>query len=74
MSVSARVVVREVTGVIRVPTAAVSDFGQNSVVMVRRADRKLQRRVVELGLQGAHTVEIRSGLRAGERVFVPSGG
>jgi RND family efflux transporter MFP subunit len=74
MSVSARVVVREATGVIKVPTAAVSDFGQNSVVMVRRPDGRLRRRVVELGLEGGHSVEIRSGLRAGERVFVPAGG
>jgi RND family efflux transporter MFP subunit len=74
MSVSARIVVREVTGVIQVPTAAVSDFGQNSVVVVRGPGGRLERRVVELGLQGAHSVEIRSGLRAGERVFVPSGG
>jgi RND family efflux transporter MFP subunit len=73
MSVSARIVVREVTGVIQVPTAAVTDYGQNSVVMVRRPGGGLQRRVVELGLQGPHSVEIRSGLRAGERVFVPAG-
>jgi HlyD family secretion protein len=74
MSVSARVVVSERRGVVCVPTAAVSDYGSNSVVMVGRPAGALQRRVVELGLQGTHSVEIRSGLRPGERVFVPAGG
>jgi HlyD family secretion protein len=74
MSVSARVVVSERRGVVRVPTAAVSDYGSNSVVMVRGPAGALKRRVVALGLQGTHSVEIRSGLRPGERVFVPAGG
>jgi HlyD family secretion protein len=74
MSVSARLVVSERRGVVRVPTAAVSDYGSNSVVMVGRPGGAPRRRVVELGLQGTHSVEIRSGLRPGERVFVPAGG
>jgi HlyD family secretion protein len=74
MSVSARIVVKERRNVVNVPAAAVTDSGSNSVVMVRLPSGALKRRVVEVGLQGAHSVEIRSGLRPGERVFVPAGG
>jgi HlyD family secretion protein len=74
MSVSARLVVSEARGVVRIPTAAVTDQGGKSVVAVRSASGAPRRRVVELGLEGAHSVEVKSGLREGERVFVPAGG
>jgi HlyD family secretion protein len=74
MSVSARIVVQERRNVVRVPAGAVSDRGNNSIVMVRSASGALRERTVEVGLTGPDFVEIVSGLAAGERVFVPAGG
>jgi membrane fusion protein, macrolide-specific efflux system len=73
MSVRARIVVRRAPGVLRIPVAAVQQ-GDRPTVMVRRPGGTYARRPVELGLTGATYVEVRRGLRAGERVLVPSGG
>jgi HlyD family secretion protein len=74
MSVSARVIVREQRGVVRVPLAAIKRVGANSTVTVRKRPGVLERRVVKLGLAGTHSVEVRSGLRPGESIFVPTSG
>lgn len=72
MSVSARVIVRRSRNVIRVPLAAVAHRAGRPSVSVRTASGALARRPVALGLSGAEFVEVRSGLRAGERVVLPS--
>ncbi|HKB49833.1 MAG TPA: hypothetical protein VKC63_00195 [Solirubrobacterales bacterium] len=59
--------------VVRIPSAAVGG-GNRPAVMVREPSGKLARSRVELGLEGPKMVEVRSGLRAGERVLVPAGG
>lgn len=69
-SVSARIIVRRRRDVVRVPLAAIVDGG----VTVRGATGRLRRRQVRLGLRGAEFIEVGSGLRAGERVLVPTGG
>ena len=74
MSVSARVIVRRRRDVVRIPQQAVVDRGGGSTVTVRTASGALRTRPVELGLAGATFVEVRSGLRAGERILVPQGG
>jgi RND family efflux transporter MFP subunit len=74
MSVSARVIVRRRRDVVRIPQQAVVDRGGGSTVTVRAASGALRTRPVELGLAGATFVEVRSGLRAGERILVPQGG
>jgi macrolide-specific efflux system membrane fusion protein len=74
MSVSARIVVASHPHVVRIPVDAVVDSGAQPTVTVRSASGALRRRPVETGLTGATFVEVRSGLRAGERVVVPSGG
>jgi RND family efflux transporter MFP subunit len=74
MSVSARIIVSRRRGVVRVPVAAVNDQGDRPTVMVRDPSGALRKRVVEVGLAGATYVEVRSGLRAGERVLVAAGG
>jgi RND family efflux transporter MFP subunit len=74
MSVSARIIVSQRRGVVRVPVAAVNDQGDSPTVMVRDRSGALRKRVVEVGLAGATYVEVRSGLRAGERVLVAAGG
>jgi macrolide-specific efflux system membrane fusion protein len=69
MSASVRVIVRRARDVVRVPLAAIVDGG----VMVRTASGTLRRRDVRLGLRGAQFVEVRAGLRPGERVLLPAG-
>ena len=73
MSVSARIVTQIRRNVVRIPSAAVSG-GERPTVMVREPSGTLTRRPVELGLEGPTLVEVRSGLRAGDRVLVPAGG
>jgi RND family efflux transporter MFP subunit len=74
MSVSARVIVSRRRDVVRIPLAAVAGKDGRPSVMVRDRGGAVRQRSVELGLRGAEFVEVRSGLRAGERVVVPSGG
>lgn len=73
MTVSARIVTRIRRNVVRIPSAAVGG-GEPPAVMVRKPSGGLTRHPVELGLQGANLVEVRSGLRAGELVLVPAAG
>jgi RND family efflux transporter MFP subunit len=74
MSVSARIVVASHPDVVRIPLDAVIDQGDRTIVTVKAPTGAVARRPVELGLAGTQFVEVRSGLRAGERVLVPSGG
>lgn len=73
MSVSARIVTRIRRNVVRIPSAALSG-GDRPAVMVRGPFGTPTRRPVELGLRGPKLVEVRSGLRVGDRVLVPAGG
>jgi RND family efflux transporter MFP subunit len=73
MSVSARVIIQRARNVLRVPVGAVHEGDQPSV-MLSGPSGSLINRPVELGLRGATYVEVRSGLREGDRVLVPSGG
>jgi multidrug efflux pump subunit AcrA (membrane-fusion protein) len=74
MSVSTRIVVASHPDVVRIPLTAVSGRGDHPSVMVRTTRGGFARRPVSLGLAGSEFVEVRSGLRAGERVLVPSQG
>jgi hypothetical protein len=68
MSVSVRIVIASRHGVLRVPAAAVSE-GDTTTVMVRSAAGGFRARTVELGVAGTRYVEVRAGLRAGERIL-----
>jgi RND family efflux transporter MFP subunit len=68
MSVSVRIVVGSRRAVVRIPVAAVSE-GDTTTVMVREPAGTFRPRTIELGLTGARFVEVRSGLRAGERIL-----
>jgi multidrug efflux pump subunit AcrA (membrane-fusion protein) len=59
---------------VRVPVTAVKDAPDRPSVLVRTASGQFKRRRIELGLTGAQFVEVRSGLRAGERVQIPTSG
>jgi Cu(I)/Ag(I) efflux system membrane fusion protein len=53
-----------------VPTSAVIDSGHRQVVLVERGEGRFEPRPVKLGLRGDGFVEIREGLKAGEKVVV----
>jgi Cu(I)/Ag(I) efflux system membrane fusion protein len=56
--------------VLAVPASALLNSGQRTVVLVERGEGRYEPRPVEIGQHGDEIVEIRSGLRAGERVVV----
>jgi Cu(I)/Ag(I) efflux system membrane fusion protein len=53
-----------------VPASAVIDSGNRQVVIVDRGEGRFEPRTVKLGLQGDGFVEVRDGLKAGEKVLV----
>jgi RND family efflux transporter MFP subunit len=57
-------------GVLTVPGQAIEHDGDEAYLYVVGAEGKAQRRPVRLGMQGRDTVEIVSGVTAGERVIV----
>lgn len=71
MSAIVRLTVREVKDVPTVPTSAVVSSGEQSTVWVVEDGRAVRRTVV-LGAEGEATVEVRSGLKEGDRIVVGS--
>jgi RND family efflux transporter MFP subunit len=66
MSVEANIIEREVQDALLVPAAAVS---RNAVYALEGS--RAVRRPVEIGIRGTQMVEVRSGLKQGERVVSP---
>ena len=56
--------------ILSVPQSAVLNSGQRQVVFVDRGNGYLEPRPVEVGRQYSGSIEIRSGLKAGERIVV----
>jgi len=71
MTANAAVTVTRVTGVLTVPNAAVRRQGQGAVVMVYTDGRSVLT-PVEIGMAGDLTSEVRSGLKEGDRVVLPT--
>jgi multidrug efflux pump subunit AcrA (membrane-fusion protein) len=71
MSVKVRIIVERARNVLRVPAAAIHE-GDQPTVLVSGPGARLVSRHVELGVTGTGYDEVTSGLRAGEKVFVPS--
>ncbi|MEU5876871.1 HlyD family efflux transporter periplasmic adaptor subunit [Spirillospora sp. NPDC047279] len=69
MSAVVKLRVREVTGVLSVPSAAIVSSGRDSVVWAV-VGGKAERRVVRLGAQGDTSVEVTRGLKEGEQIVV----
>ncbi|MFI0352381.1 efflux RND transporter periplasmic adaptor subunit [Actinomadura sp. 9N407] len=69
MSAVVNLRVREVRGVLSVPSSAIVSSGRESIVWAV-ADGRAQRRVVGLGAQGDTVVQIVRGLREGEQIVV----
>ncbi len=74
MNVSARIVVAKRHDVVHVPLEAVAQDGDNATVTVVDAAGAQSVRPVRLGLADNKIVEIRSGLKAGERVLLAAAG
>ncbi|MEO5574946.1 MAG: efflux RND transporter periplasmic adaptor subunit [Gaiellaceae bacterium] len=74
MNVSVRIVVARRRRVVHVPLEAVAQDGDEATVTVVDAAGAQAVRIVELGLADNKIVEIRSGLKVGERVLLEAGG
>jgi len=74
MNVSVRIVVANRRNVVRVPLEAVSQNGGAASVTVLTAAGKTVVRSVRLGLANNKEVEVRRGLKPGERVVLAGGG
>jgi Cu(I)/Ag(I) efflux system membrane fusion protein len=53
-----------------VPVSSVIDSGARQVVIVDRGEGRFEPRVVKLGIRGENFVEVREGLKTGEKVVV----
>lgn len=56
--------------VLTVPDSAVIDTGKRSLVLVQRGEGRFEPREVQIGARGDNTVEVLTGLKAGEEVVV----
>lgn len=70
MSVRAHVLTAEPMSSLAVPLSAVVNDGGQDVVYVQAGGESFDRRVVQLGARDSEFVEIKDGLRVGERVVV----
>ena len=70
MSVQVEILGAEHAGVVLVPPAAIVRDGETTIVMTVGPDSKAHRNEVELGVVAPDGVEIRKGLKAGDRVIV----
>ena len=55
---------------VSVPTSAVIDNGTRQIVLIERGEGKYEPRQVKLGMRGDGYVEIKDGVKAGEKVVV----
>ncbi len=74
MNVSVRIVVAKRSGVVHVPLEAVAQDGEEATVTVVDSADSQSVRTVRLGLADNKIVEIRNGLKAGDRVLLQTGG
>jgi hypothetical protein len=68
-SATVSIIYHQLTNVLTVPTAAVHSSAGGSYVYVSSHGKKA-RRVVTTGLSGGGSTQIKSGLRAGEQVYL----
>jgi multidrug efflux pump subunit AcrA (membrane-fusion protein) len=70
MTASAQVVVSQVSGVVSVPTAAISRRGGAQTVMLVRGGKTVTQPIVT-GLAGDNATQVISGVNAGDRIAIP---
>ena len=70
MNAVAHLRVREASGAVAVPAAAVFNAEGQNMIWVRRADGKAERRPVTVGVSGTDLVQITTGVQPGDQVVV----
>lgn len=70
MGCEAQIVVQQLTDVLYIPVQAVVRVGSKPTVYVRQPDGTFQPRTVEAGLDNETMIHIKSGLEAGEEVWL----
>jgi len=70
MNAVAHLRVREASGAVAVPAAAVFNAEGQNMIWVRRADGKAERRPVTVGVSGTDLVQITNGVQPGDQVVV----
>ena len=70
MFASIKLVTEQVTGVITVPTTALTEYYGDETVFVIKDDNTVERRKVSIGLETIEMVEIKEGLSVGEAVVI----
>lgn len=74
MTAQVNIIINQVQDVLTVPAAAISTENGKSTVKVLKADGTAEPVAVEVGLNNRITAEIKSGLKAGDKVVVSEGG
>ena len=69
--VSVEIIVQQREKVVAVNTEAIQGDDKNPFVWIKDAQNKARKRTVTLGLEGANKVEVKSGLKPGDKIIVP---
>ena len=69
--VSVEIIVQQREKVVAVNTEAIQGDDKKPFVWIKDAQNRARKRTVTLGLEGANKVEVKSGLKAGEKIIVP---
>lgn len=67
-SANAEIVLKEALGVVSVPESALEFEGDSCFVYLKRADGDYQRTAISTGLSDGINIEVKSGLKAGDKV------
>ena len=65
------IIVQQREKVVAVNTEAIQGDDKNPFVWIKDAQNRARKRTVTLGLEGANKVEVKSGLKAGDKIIVP---
>ncbi|MEM7712593.1 MAG: HlyD family efflux transporter periplasmic adaptor subunit [Cyanobacteria bacterium P01_A01_bin.68] len=69
--VSVEIIVQQREKVVAVNTEAIQGDDKNPFVWIKDAQNRARKRIVTLGLEGANKVEVKSGLKPGDKIIVP---
>lgn len=69
--VSVEIITERINNIIALPIEALQREGPSAFVWVRDNQNKAQKKPVKLGLEGLTSIEIKSGLQAGDEIVLP---
>lgn len=69
--VSVEIIVQQRENVVAVNTEAIQRGEEKPFVWIKDAQNRARKRTVTLGLEGANQVEVKSGLKPGEKIIIP---